>query len=204
MLKQRKIKLAENLSHTVTKMEKKKKALEKEILIENVTIKSDGKDLVVKGPKGEIRRKIFDPSVKVEVMPDKVLLSPNKKGTKRESKIIRTFVAHIKNMIKGVTEGHIYKLKICSGHFPMNVSISNNEFIVKNFIGEKVPRKIPVKKGADVKIDGFSINVTGIEKEIVSQMAASIEELTKRPGFDTRIFQDGIYIIEKDGKEIKS
>jgi large subunit ribosomal protein L6 len=189
--------------HIVIKMEKKKKDLEKEILFDDVTINLDQSFLIVKGPKGEIKRKLFDPLVKIEVMPNKILFSPNKKGTKRESKMIKTFVAHVNNMIKGVKEGHVYKLKICSGHFPMNVSIINNEFVVKNFIGEKVPRKIPVKKGVDVKIDSTLITVSGIEKEIVSQMAASIEELTKRPGFDTRIFQDGIYIIEKDGKEIK-
>lgn len=189
--------------HIVIKMKKTKKILDKEIEFKEVTITQDGHILTVKGPKGEVKKKIFNPSVNVTIESDKVLLKPNKKGTKRETKMIKTFVAHINNMIKGVTEGHTYKLKICSGHFPMNVSISNNEFIVKNFIGEKVPRKIPVKEGANVKIEGDVITVTGIDKEIVGQMAASIEELTKRPGFDTRIFQDGIYLIVKDGKEIK-
>lgn len=188
----------------VIKMEKRKKLLDKEVMFENITVTKNEPFLTFKGPKGEVSKKIFDPSVKIEVTPEKIILSPNKKATKREAKLIKTFVAHINNMVKGVTEGHTYKLKICSGHFPMNVSISNNEFVVKNFIGEKVPRKIPVKENVTVKIDGTLITVTGIEKELVSQMAASIEQLTRRPGFDSRIFQDGIYLIEKDGKEIKS
>ena len=32
-------------------------------------------------------------------------------------------------MIRGVSEGHVYKMKICSGHFPMNVSLSGNVVI---------------------------------------------------------------------------
>ena len=47
------------------------------------------------------------------------------------------------------------------------------------------------------------IEVEGTDKELTSQQAASIEQLTRRPGYDKRVFQDGIYIIEKDGKRIK-
>lgn len=184
-------------------MEKKKKILDQEILIEGFEAKLDLPYLVVKGKKGELRKKMFDPSLKIEIKDQKILLAPIKKGTKRESKMIKTFLAHIKNMIKGVNEGHEYKLKICSGHFPMNVSISNNEFVVKNFIGEKVPRKLKIKEGVNVKIDGTLVTVTGIDKGLVSQVAGSIEQLTRRVGFDLRIFQDGIYIIDKDGKPIK-
>jgi large subunit ribosomal protein L6 len=45
--------------------------------------------------------------------------------------------------------------------------------------------------------------VEGIDKELTSQTAALIEKLTRRPGFDKRIFQDGIFMIEKDGKPLK-
>ena len=54
-----------------------------------------------------------------------------------------------------------------------------------------------------MKLNGEMISVTGINKEIVSQAAADIEQLTRRVGFDRRIFQDGIYIVEKDGKVIE-
>ena len=117
--------------------------------------------------------------------------------------MVQTFTAHIKNLVKGVTEGHMYKLKICSGHFPMNVSVTGNEFIVKNFIGEKVPRKVELVKGTTVKVEGSDVIIEGIDREKTGMMAARIEQMTRRPGFDTRIFQDGIYIVEKDGKEIK-
>ena len=68
----------------------------------------------------------------------------------------------------------------------------------KNFFGEKVPRKIKFdKKNVSIKVDGTEVLVEGMDKEKVGQTAASIEQLTRRPGFDKRIFQDGIYITEK-------
>ncbi len=105
-------------------------------------------------------------------------------------------------MLRGVTEGHTYKLKVCSGHFPMSVSVKEGVLEVKNFIGEKVPRRLMIKDGVTVTAEGDVIVVTGHDKERVGNQAAAIEQLMRRPGFDRRIFQDGIYLTEKDGKEV--
>jgi large subunit ribosomal protein L6 len=157
--------------------------------------------LTVTGPKGSIKRKI-NGGLKISLSNNQVILLA-KKVTKREKKLIFTQSAHIKNMIRGVTEGFVYKLKICSGHFPMNVSVKGDSFEVKNFIGETVPRTLMIKEGATVKINGDIIEVEGSDKEVVAQQAASIEQLTRRPGYDKRRFQDGIYIIDKSGRPIK-
>jgi len=154
-----------------------------------------------KGPKGEVSRPLLSKKVTLEVAGDVVTVR-TVDATKREKTILYSLSAHLKNMIKGVTEGHVYKLKICSGHFPMNISVKGSQFEIKNFIGEAVPRRMLILQGADVKMEGDIITVTGIDKEIVAQTAASIESLTRRPGFDNRIFQDGIYITEKDGKRL--
>lgn len=168
---------------------------------EGVTAKVENRVLSLTGSKGTVTRSFFHPKVILSVEGNKITFS-SEKFNKGEKKIMNTFLAHVKNMFKGVTEGHEYKLKICSGHFPMNVSMKGNTFEVKNFIGEAVPRTLTIKEGADVKVNGDIIVVTGIDKEKVAQTAASIETLTRRNGFDRRIFQDGIYIIDKDGKAI--
>jgi large subunit ribosomal protein L6 len=105
-------------------------------------------------------------------------------------------------MFVGVEKGHTYKLKICSGHFPMTVSLSGSKFAVNNFLGEKTPREMKIKTGAVVKIEGDHITVDSAYKEIASQVAADIERLTRVRGRDLRIFQDGIYIINKDGESV--
>lgn len=155
--------------------------------------------LTVTGPKGSASKNFIHPKIVVSVEGSDVVFLA-KKFTKNEKKVMQTFIAHLKNLFKGVTEGHEYKLKICSGHFPMNVSLKNNVLEVKNFIGEAVPRTLSFKDGVDVKLNGDLIVLSGTNKELVAQSAASIEKLTRRNGFDKRVFQDGIYIIEKDGK----
>jgi len=160
----------------------------------NLTIK-------ITGPQGEVEKKLIHPKIKIKQEEGKIILE-SKNATKKGKKIINSFEAHIKNMISGVNEKHTYKIKICSGHFPMNVSVNNNQLIVKNFIGENTPRKLDIKTGAEVKVEGDEIIVASTSKEIAGQVAADIEQLTKIKKKDIRIFQDGCYITEKAGKKL--
>ncbi|MFH1506409.1 MAG: 50S ribosomal protein L6 [archaeon] len=169
---------------------------------EGITVSYDHGIYIVKGPKGEVKKIMLHPRVDVKIEGNTVVFEV-KKATKRELKIVNTYKAHMQNLFKGVAEGHIYKLKICSGHFPMNVAVKGDLFEINNFIGEKVPRRLKLRENTTVKIDGDNIVVESIDKEAAGQMAASIEQLTRRPGFDKRIFQDGIYLIDKDGRPIK-
>src|SRR3989344_5370974 len=114
------------------------------------------------------------------------------RAKKPQKTIMNTLVAHAKNMLRGVQEGHLYKLKICSGHFPMNVVVSGNEFVIKNFLGEKFPRKITLKPGVAVKVAGTEVTVEAPDKELAGLTAAAIEQLTKIANRDRRVFQDGI------------
>jgi large subunit ribosomal protein L6 len=180
-----------------------KETIDERIAIpDGIEVKIDRGLVSVKGPKGTVERKLLSPKVKIEIA-DKNIVMKSEKATRREKAMAGTFEAHIRNMLRGVAEGHVYKLRICSGHFPMSVSVSGNELIVKNFIGETVPRKLKISAGVSVKVEGTDLVIEGVDKELVGQTAASIEELTKRKGFDKRIFQDGIYIYIKDGKEMK-
>jgi large subunit ribosomal protein L6 len=157
--------------------------------------------VTVKGPKGEVTRHLFHPRINASVIAEAVELKAVN-VTRREKKMIYTFTSHIKNMVDGVTEGHNYQLKVCSGHFPMTVAIKGDTFEVKNFLGEAVPRTLKLDTKTTVKIDGVVITVDSVDLEAAGQMAARIEQLCKRAGFDRRIFQDGIYITHKCGKAV--
>ena len=181
--------------------EEKKKEITVE-LPDGVEARIEKRILFLKGPKGENKRDISNPKLKLELK-DKTIVISSIKTTKREKKLVYTYASHLRNMIKGVIENHVYTLKICSSHFPMNVAVNNNQLIIKNFIGEKSPRILNFKEGVTVKVEGDKINVESVDKELAGTAASDIEKITKRPNFDTRIFQDGIYIINKAGKEIK-
>jgi large subunit ribosomal protein L6 len=170
-------------------------------LAEGVTAEIVGDSLKVKGPKGDIERSFRHPKVNVDVADKKIVLKAIK-GTKREKTIMGSFFSHIKNMVQGVQEPFEYKLKICSGHFPMNVAVSGQELVVKNFLGETIPRKVSFLPGVSVKINGTEINVISPNKELAGQTAARIENLCRITNRDRRIFQDGCYITHKAGKDI--
>lgn len=171
-------------------------------LPEHLEINLDKGIIKVKGHLGECQREFYHPKINISIKDKQIIISA-KDATKREKKMIGTFKSHIKNLIKGVTEGYVYKLKICNEHFPMNVSIENNNLVVKNFLGEKIPRKAKILDNVDVKIEGDIIIVSGIDKEKVGQTAANIEGSVKITKRDRHKFMDGIWITEKGGKTIK-
>src|SRR3989338_9138054 len=107
--------------------------------------------------KGEIKKKIYHPAVKITVKDNKVTLEC-KKATKREKTLINTLRAHIKNLLIGVKESYMYKLKICAGppqsHFPAQVTLKDSVLSVKNFLGEKIPRELKIRNDAKVEIKG--------------------------------------------------
>lgn len=179
-----------------------KKELIKEIEIpKNVEIHLNKNKLDVKGLEGELSREFKLGKINLEKKENKIILS-HKKATKIEKKMMNTIAAHILNMIKGVQEKFEYKLKVCSSHFPMTVKAENNKIIVKNFLGEKIDREKDIPQGTEIKIEKDIITVRSINKELAGQTAANFEAITKIRNRDNRVFQDGIYIINKAGREI--
>lgn len=172
------------------------------VIPKGVTVNIAGKILTAKGPKGEVSRQFDNPNVLISVKGDRVVLEA-KKPSKMEKKSLLTYDAHINNMVKGVVEPFKYILKICSTHFPMNVTFAKNEVIVKNFLGEKSPRVLKVPQDITVKVSDKQIDVESCNKERAGMVASNIEQMTRITNKDRRIFQDGIFITNKAGKELK-
>ncbi len=166
-------------------------------LIDGVSAEYKDNVLSVKGPKGEVSKFLKFPRVYIEVKDGNILVG-TKKFSQRQKKIIHTYRAHINNLIKGVTEGFEYKLVVVYAKFPITVELKGSTFIVKNLLGEKVPRTVEIPEGVKVEIKGNKdITVTGIDKEKVGQVAASIEQSTRVLNMDRRVVQDGIFITHK-------
>lgn len=180
----------------------KKKEFEEKIEIpKGIDVKAENGNITVTKSGKSIIRTLNHKKVQIGVEDNNIFVS-FKNGAKEEKTIAGTFVAHIKNMLKGIEHNHVYKLKICSGHFPMSVSAGGNKFSVNNFLGEKTPRIMKIKENVIVNIEGDIITVESAYKELASQVAADIERLTRVRGRDLRIFQDGIYITNKDGESV--
>lgn len=168
---------------------------------EGVEVSINGGEFTVKKGSNELKRKFDIGKVKFKVRDKKIILSA-KGATRRESKMIGTIWAHLKNMFKGMNEEFVYELEICNVHFPMNVKQEGDTIIIKSFLGETNERKSRVLPNAKVDIKGSQITVTSNDIEAAGQTAANLEKATRLTGRDRRIFQDGIFITNKNGREI--
>ena len=165
---------------------------------EGVTASIDNGTLTIKGEKGELTRVFSHPKINLIVNSNVVEIT-SKNVRRKDKALIGTFVAHINNMIKGVTDGFEYKMKTVFSHFPIKTLVEGNEFVIQNFLGERAPRKAKILEGVTVEAKGENVTVTGIDKEKVGQTVANIERATKVKKRDIRVFQDGVYRISKGG-----
>jgi large subunit ribosomal protein L6 len=163
---------------------------------ENVDGILDGRLLTIKGEKGELTRDYSHAPITLK-LEGKTVTVRTSWPRKKEAALVGTVSSHIQNMIKGVTTGFTYKLKIVYSHFPITVKVVGNQFIISNFTGERNPRKAKIMGDSKVTVKGDDIIVQGINLEDVSQTAANIQNSTKITNKDPRVFLDGIYVYEK-------
>ncbi len=176
--------------------------MEKKVKIpEGVEVKVQGFKVFVKGPKGELERDFTSPLFKdfisLEVK-DGEFIARSTSERRKVKAMLGTIAAHVRNMIKGVTQGYRYKLKAVYVHFPMNLEVKGDKVIINNFLGERTPRTAKIVGNVTVKVQGQEIIVEGINKEEVGQTAANLEQATRVTHLDRRIFQDGIYLVSKE------
>jgi large subunit ribosomal protein L6 len=156
----------------------------------------DGRIITIKGEKGELVRDFSHAPIQIQLEGKTVTVQASW-PRKKEAALVGTVRSHIQNMIKGVTAGFTYKLKIVFSHFPITVKIQGKTLTIQNFTGERNPRKAKIMGDAKVTVKGDDIIVQGINLEDVSQTAANIQNATKIRRKDPRVFLDGIYVSEK-------
>lgn len=165
---------------------------------DNVEITLTDKVINVKGPLGTLSEDLSHLPIEIKKNDAKLLLRavwPRKK----ETALVGTAASLITNMIKGVTRGFTYKLKVVYAHFPVTIKVDEKkkQMTIENFIGEKVPRKVKICGDTHIEVQGDEVIVKGIRIQDVGQTAANIENATKIKDKDQRVFLDGIYIYEK-------
>lgn len=164
---------------------------------EEVNLTLDGNKVAVTGNNGTVTRDFGHTKLNLGYQDDTLRIwveNPRKK----QASLVNTVASHVNNMIKGVTQGFTYKLKIVFIHFPMTVNVQGNRVIINNFVGESSPRVAKIRAGINVSIKGDDIIVTGNDIEAVAQTAANIQEATKIRNKDLRKFLDGIYVYHKE------
>ncbi len=156
--------------------------------------------VTIKGPKGELTKDFTHADINIWKEGNAIYLQkqfPNKK----QAAIIGTIKAHIENMIKGVTKGFEYRLKIVYAHFPIRVSTKGRQVIIENLYGGRSPMAVDIMgEKTKVTVEEEDVVVTGIDIEEVGQTAARIQERCRLRGQrrkSPKTFMDGIYIYKK-------
>jgi len=165
-------------------------------LSSDVSVKVSDNDIIMQKSGVEQIVKYNPVYVSVEYKDNKLIIKPNSKKTKFVS-VSNTIKKIITNTINGFDDEFICKLSIVFSHFPITIKIDGNNVIISNFLGEKKPRKTKVFPGCKVDIKGKDIIVSGNNKHAVGQTAGSLEKTARVRGRDYRVFDDGIYVVEK-------
>ena len=168
------------------------------IIPENVNVTVENKTVKVKGPKGELSKTFkyfFD--IKIEKKDNKIVVTSGS-DRKKIRAMIGTIIAHIRNMVQGVTEGFTLKMKVIYSHFPVTVKVEGNKVFINNFLGETVPRVADIVGDTKIQVSGQDITITGPSKDDVGQTCGNIEIACRISKYDRRIFQDGIYRLMEE------
>nr|WOA02431.1 ribosomal protein L6 [Gloiopeltis furcata] len=142
------------------------------IIPEKTDISIDGSIISVKGPKGELSCRVSD-VISVGRTGDMIKLRQNhdNKESRALYGLYRTF---INNMIIGVSEGFSKKLSIQGVGYRSQMNGNN---LVLN-VGYSHPVQIDPPKEISIKVENNTlITVSGLNKEVVGQIAAKIREV---------------------------
>lgn len=156
---------------------------------QGISVRVEGHKVIVKGPQGEVS-KTFHKETKVTVSGNSVQIKAADKAQGGTAESI------IGSMLHGAANGYTHSLKLLYAHFPITVEVKGSEISIKNFLGEKQPRKTVLIGNTKVQAKGQSVTVSGPDKEAVGQTIANLRGAMRIKDKDGRVFQDGIYETE--------
>jgi large subunit ribosomal protein L6 len=163
---------------------------------EKVTVAIDGDMVTVKGPLGELTRKIH-PLIKVEVVDNNLTTTPLSQSITANT-LWGTFSSHLNNMVVGVTKGFEKKLLIEGVGFKWAVNGTN---VVLN-IGFSHDVTLAIPAGIKVLVEKGSMTISGFNKETVGSFASVIRGYKPvEPYKGKGIRYEGEHVLRKQGKK---
>lgn len=161
-----------------------------------VTVQIDGRDVHVKGPKGEVGNRL-PAEITARVDDGKVVVerSGEESRDKAMHGLARSLVA---NMVEGVTAGFTKKLEIVGVGYRAEASGST----VRLNLGFSHPIVYPVPKGIEVKTPSpTAIEISGADRQLVGQVAAELRGMRPTEPYKGKgIKYEGEYVRRKAGK----
>jgi len=170
------------------------------VIPKDASINSEGADLTISGPKGTKKLTINDKIFSSKLSESEFQIEPlEKKIDKKISIMWGTYRSLINNAVTGVSTGHEKILEINGVGFRANLKgeILNLQIGFSHDVNFKIPKdiKITVEKQTVIKING-------VDKELVSKVAADIKNLKPVEPYKAKgIKERGQFILRKEGKK---
>jgi len=171
------------------------------IIPKDSSIKIEGSGLTISGPKGSKKLTINDKIFSSKLISENELqIHPlEKKVDKKISIMWGTYRSLINNAVTGVSKGHEKILELAGVGFRANLKgeVLNLQIGVSHDVNFKIPKevKITVEKQTVIKING-------VDKELVSKIAADIKNLKPVEPYKAKgIKERGQFVLRKEGKK---
>ncbi len=161
-----------------------------------VSIDLDGRDVMVKGPKGSLSLTVAEP---ITVSTDDGHLTVARPNDERVSKslhgLTRTLIA---NMVTGVSAGYERKLEIHGTGYRVAAKGSNLEFA----LGFSHPVTVVPPRGISFVVENQTrFSVQGIDKQQVGEVAANIRKIRPPEPYKGKgVRYEGEVVRRKAGK----
>jgi len=164
-------------------------------LPDNVEVSVAYDTISVKGPKGELSQ-LIHPEVDVEITDKEIIVRRKKEGN--SSAVWGLMRALIANMVQGVSEGFQKSLEIEGVGY--RAQLQGDKLILRLGFSHDIELLIP--ESIAVNVEGNTVQVSGIDKQLVGQIAARIRAFKKPEPYKGKgIHYVGEYVRRKAGKK---
>jgi len=137
-----------------------------------VTIKD--KEILFKGPKGEVKI-ATNPIIEVKVENNGIIIAPYDKAVKNASAMWGLVWSLTRNSVIGVSEGFTKKLEI-NGVGYRAVAVPGQ---LNMSLGFSHPIEFKLPLSITAVVEGNSITLSGVDKQLVGETAAQIRKIRK-------------------------
>ena len=159
--------------------------------------KLSGTVFSVKGPKGTLTRD-FPGQVTININGSEITFTPNKENDKKVNALWGAYASHVQNMVDGVNTGYTRNLILEGVGYKSDVAGK----VLNLALGFSHGVKVNIPEGLTVTAEKNNITISGIDKELVGQFAASIRAMKKPEPYKGKGFRYSDEVIRrKQGKK---
>lgn len=167
---------------------------------EGITVTIDGRNVTVKGVKGEMSY-VLPRGINAQLQDSVLTLTQQRENDRTLRAYYGLARALLANMVIGVDTGFEKKLELVGVGF--RAQMQGEELVLS--LGFSHPVKFPAREGLKMSVADNIITISGIDKMLVGEQAANIRAVKKPEPYKGKgIKYVGEYIRRKAGKAAKA